>query len=144
VVIGLFSCSNDDNQGLRNPEEVVGTWELTKIINNSAGGETTPNPNETHSYIINNDGTFRRIALKDEITTEFTGEYILTDTNSNFGNENGDILKFIELTYSSEVIFFNCGALSDNEQLLILTEQNLLRNELEGICDGNSFEYTKK
>ncbi|KAA1243266.1 DUF5004 domain-containing protein [Aquimarina sp. RZ0] len=146
LVLGLFSCNSDDNQSIENAGEInriSGTWNLTKIISNSSGVEITPIASDTHSYVLNDDGTFKRVTLKNELTTELNGTYSVTDMHALFGNENSGIQKFIELTYISEIAFFNCGSLPGNKQLLILTSQNLLENELEGICDGNSYQYMK-
>lgn len=62
-----------------------------------------------------------------------------------YGNEDGSIQKFLELSYSSsDAIFFNCGIMETNKQLLILTTDNKLQNTLGGTCDGDNYEYTKE
>ncbi|TPN87561.1 hypothetical protein [Aquimarina algicola] len=143
LLISILGCSDDDNLRLEN-ETVVGKWNLSKVINNSLGGMSEPDPNQTHSYVFDNDGTFQRIAIEDKVRNELRGEYVLVDTDESYEVESPEILTLIKLTYAPDVVFFNCGALPDNQQLLILTTDNVLKNELEGICDGNSFLYTKQ
>ncbi len=142
-VIVLFSCThNDDNQ--IKEQLVNGKWNLTKIINTSVGGSISPDINNTHFYQINEDGTFKRKSEKNGASDELEGTYVVTDESSLYGNENNTIQKFIELSYSSEVIFFNCGSISENKQLLILNSDNKLQNTLNGACDGENYEYTKE
>lgn len=138
----LFNCDNDDNQ--INDRFFNGKWNLTKIINTSLGGSTSPDINDTHFYQINNDGTFKRISLKNDISDELVGTYIVTAESSFYGNENNVIQKFIELSYSSDANFFNCGIIETNKQLLILNSNNKLQNTLSGACDGYNYEYTKE
>jgi len=142
-VITLISCDNNDD--IQTSEQfVTGKWNLTRIMNTSVGGSMPPDINDTHFYQINKDGTFKRISLKDDNSEELIGTYILADENINYGNEDNSIQKFIELSYSSEAIFFNCGAIDENKQLLILTSDYKLQNTLSGGCDGENYEYTKE
>lgn len=139
----LFSCNNDDD-GI-NESSVIGKWNLTKIINTSIGGTMSPSPSETHSYSINKNGTFERISIDNNTVSNLNGTFIITDENPNYGNEDNSIQKFIELSYtSSNVIFFNCGIIETNKQLLILNSDNKLQNTLSGACDGENYEYTKE
>jgi len=142
-VISLISCDNNDDN-LTNEQFINGKWNLTSIINTSVGGSMSPDINDTHFYQIDKDGTFKRISLKDDNSEELIGTYILADENINYGNEDNSIQKFIELSYSSEAKFFNCGSLDENKQLLILTSDNKLQNTLSGACDGENYEYTKE
>lgn len=143
ILFIILSCdNNDDIQS--NEQYINGKWNLTRIMNTSVGGSMPPDINDTHFYQINKDGTFERISLKDDNSEELIGTYILTDENIHYGNEDNSIQKFIELSYSSEAIFFNCGALDENKQLLILTSDYKLQNNLSGACDAENYEYTKE
>ena len=139
----LFSCNNAD-EGI-NETSVIGKWNLTKIINTSIGGTMSPSATETHFYKIDNNGTFERVSIENNTVTILNGTFIVKDENSNYGNEDGSIQKFIELSYSSsDAMFFNCGIIETNKQLLILNSDNKLQNTLSGSCDGENYEYTKE
>ena len=143
-ILALFSCSNDDESAEKNNEfSVTGKWNLTEIINTSVGGSSTPTDDNTHYYQINEGGTFKRISIENGISNELVGTYILTDESPLYGNENNQIQKFIELSYSSsKVSFFNCG-FDEQKQILILLSNNRLQNTLSGACDGENYEYEK-
>jgi hypothetical protein len=141
AILFIVSCDNNDD----NDKQLVhGKWNLTKIINMSVGGSASPDANNTHYYQINNDGTFKRIAIENDTSEELEGTYVLTDESVYYGNEDDSIQKFIELSYASEVTFFSCGILSGDKQLLILTSENKLQNNLGGSCDGEDYKYTKQ
>ncbi|WP_299220538.1 hypothetical protein [uncultured Aquimarina sp.] len=142
-MITLFSCDNNDDEQT-NESSVIGKWNLTKIINTSAGGSMSPNENDTHFYQINPGGTFNRGSIENNISDELEGTYTVTNESPLYGNENNTIQKFVELSYSSpDVRFFNCG-FDEQKQILILTSDDKLQNTLSGACDGENYEYTKE
>lgn len=142
LALFLFSCNNDD--GI-NENSVVGKWNLTAIINTSIGGKTAPEETATHFYQINNNGTFERVSIENETVTNLNGTFVVIDEDLNYGNEDGSIQKFVKLSYSSSnAMFFNCGLIETNMQLLILNADNKLLNTLSGACDGFNYEYTKE
>lgn len=145
LVSTFFSCSNDDEQTEDiDTSLIIGQWNLSKIINNSIGGTTTPEEDDTHFYQINENGTFTRTAIENNTSNDLQGTYIVTSESSLFGNEDNTNQRLIELSYtSSEVRFLNCG-FDEQKQILILTSENKLQNTLGGACDGDSYEYEKE
>ena len=142
-VIIIFSCNRNDDEQI-DDSLVIGKWKLTKIINIAAGGFIFPTENETHYYQIHKEGTFKRVTIENDISTELDGTYTITDESSLYGNEKNTIQNFIELSYSSsEVHFFNCG-FDEQKQILILTSENKLQNTLSGACDGENYEYERE
>lgn len=142
LALFLFSCNNDD--GI-NDNSVVGKWNLTAILNTSIGGTTAPDETDTHFYQLYNNGTFERVSIENLTVTNLNGTFVVTDENFNYGNEDESIQKFVELSYSSSnAMFFNCGLIETNKQLLIFNADNKLQNTLSGACDGEIYEYTKE
>jgi hypothetical protein len=85
------------------------------------------------------------VSIENNTISKLFGTYIVTNESPTYGNEYGSIQKFVKLSYSSsDAVFFNCGIIETNKQLLILNSDNKLQNTLSGACDGENYEYTKE
>lgn len=146
VLISLitFSCAQNDNSLAIEHKDITGTWELSKILNGSVGGEFAPENNKTHRYVFNSNKTFERVEVDNEQVVKLTGTFTITDQHHLYQNLDSNYAKYIELTYISNSNFFNCNTDYTSKQLLILNTSNELLNTLPMACDGNGFKYTKK
>lgn len=150
----LFNCySNDDvkdDEKLIIPTSIYGKWNWTKTTTGSAGRIILPSDSDNHFYIFDDDGTFERVSIENNVVTSLIGTFIVTDTHSIIGHQSGRNLIFIELSYSSlDVDFENCwyynsNNIGENKQLLILKPDYKLINEANGHCHGDIYEYAKE
>lgn len=145
TIIALVSCNNDDDnsESRINESFVTGRWNLTEIIS-SSGGSISPDENNTHSYEINEGGTFKRISIRNEDSEELEGSYNVTNEDPRNGITNDNVQKYLELSYSSSEAFFsNCG-FDEQKELLILRLNGELENNLASPCDGPVLKYEKE
>ena len=146
--LSLHGCKNDDNE-TNNIEFdnniITGEWRLdaTKGFTIDGFVEMKPDSKEIHSYYFENDGTFTRSSFNQTIP-EVKGIYEISKTHPQYP-DNSKIEYFIDLTYGEKIIFFNCGLIDDNKQVLFIRDNDdKLQNTLPSACDGLSLIYKKE
>lgn len=148
LLLFLFNCNSNDNlkddEKLTVPTSIYGKWNWTKTTTGSFGSIILPSASNTHFYTFNEDGTFERVQTENNIVSSHNGTFVVKDEHFMYGNEDGIILKFIELSYSSNVWFNNCNFIESNQQVLYLQSTPILKNDLPGACHSDMSEYVKE
>lgn len=140
LLIMLCSCHKKENS-ITEKNLITGKWSLYSITGSLGVEETTIENSQMYAFDKNN--TFKRITSKDENIEILMGTYTISNENEQF-QKSETILKYVKLTYSSEVTFFNCTGEHNNKQLLLLNDKGALINQEESYCDGPLYTYKRE
>jgi len=141
AICTLLSCSKQEDldQNQLAPKQVVfdaekypQKWQLVKMNGSIPNSETTGAAMEWQEYyLLNSDGTFKKLRERDGALTEVSGTYVYEDLKDG---------KYLILTYGANNSLIGSCTSSELKETLWLKPGNKLWSTWS-YCDGPGLEY---
>lgn len=133
IFLSLLSSCTKDKEDTPTTPNYLGKWTLVKMSGSMFNSETTGTAMEWHEfYIFNDNETFTKIRIQNNIQTTASGTYI---------PKNNQDRMTLELTYTqkSDIIGSCYGNLKEE---LYFSANNTLSSTWQN-CDGPGLDYQK-
>lgn len=135
LLVGLLtSCSKDEDDTLKPEMSLYGKWTLVKITGSMPSYELTESSLDRYeSYNFNEDGTFTKIRVKDNVSTNASGTFLA---------KVNDGVTYLELTYTSESDLIG-SCYGNLKEELYLSDDKITLSSTWKHCDGPGLDYQK-